>query len=78
MKNFKCILLSLAFVVAVTRPANAQSQNGQSPEEVISGFDARVEQTFRAESGKPLVRAASMRYKDGQLFNSSSTPSKDV
>ncbi|MDD7985155.1 hypothetical protein PQO01_09355 [Lentisphaera marina] len=27
-----------------------------TPEEVIAGFDARVEQMFKAESGKPLVR----------------------
>ena len=29
----------------------------QSPEEVIAGFDKRVEAMFRAESGKPLARA---------------------
>ena len=29
----------------------------QSPEEVIAGFDKRVESMFLAESGKPLVRA---------------------
>ncbi len=28
-----------------------------TPEEVIAGFDARVERMFKAESGKPLVRA---------------------
>jgi len=27
-----------------------------TPEEVIAGFDSRVEQMFKAESGKPLVR----------------------
>lgn len=29
----------------------------QSPEEIVAGFDKRVEAVFRAESGKPLVRA---------------------
>lgn len=29
----------------------------QSPEEIVAGFDKRVEAMFRAESGKPLVRA---------------------
>jgi len=28
----------------------------QSPEEIVAGFDKRVEAMFRAESGKPLVR----------------------
>ncbi len=28
-----------------------------SPESVVAGFDARVDRMFRAESGKPLVRA---------------------
>ena len=31
----------------------------QSPEEIVAGFDKGVEVMFRAESGKPLVRAAS-------------------
>jgi hypothetical protein len=29
----------------------------QSPEEIVAGFDKRVEAMFRAESGKPLVCA---------------------
>ncbi len=29
----------------------------QSPEEIVAGFDKRVEAMFRGESGKPLVRA---------------------
>ena len=29
----------------------------QSPEEVVAGFDKRVQAMFLAESGKPLVRA---------------------
>ena len=29
----------------------------QSPEEIVADFDKRVEAMFRAESGKPLVRA---------------------
>jgi hypothetical protein len=29
----------------------------QSPEEVVAGFDKRVDAMFRAESGNPLVRA---------------------
>jgi hypothetical protein len=33
------------------------SQAAHSPEEIVADFDQRVEQMFRAESGKPLVRA---------------------
>ncbi|MDP6522747.1 MAG: hypothetical protein QGH15_00875 [Kiritimatiellia bacterium] len=32
-------------------------RTAQTPEAVVAGFDRRVEQMFRAESGKPLVRA---------------------
>lgn len=28
----------------------------QSPEEIVAGFDKRVETMFRAESGEPMVR----------------------
>jgi hypothetical protein len=33
------------------------AQATQSPEEVVAGFDQRVDDMFRAESGKPLKRA---------------------
>ena len=33
----------------------------QSPEEVVAGFDKRVQAMFLAESGKPLVRAKKLK-----------------
>lgn len=43
------IVLSL-----LTTPSKAQE--APSPERIVAGFQGRVEQYFRAESGKPLVR----------------------
>jgi hypothetical protein len=46
-------LLVLAFSTIVF----AETPLGQGAEAVVAGFDARVDAMFRAETGKPLVRA---------------------
>ena len=66
MRIIRRIILAMTLMSAVAhggdpvkRSANdASIGQVKSPEEVVAGFDQRVEQMFRAESGKPLVRAA--------------------
>tara|TARA_B110000037_G_scaffold201620_1_gene243125 strand:+ start:178 stop:2883 length:2706 start_codon:yes stop_codon:yes gene_type:complete len=66
MRIIRSIILAMTLMSAVAhggdqvkRSANdASIGQVKSPEEVVAGFDQRVEQMFRAESGKPLVRAA--------------------
>ncbi len=52
MRIIDRFILSLAILVAVTH-VEAASIN---PEEVLAGFEKRVDAMFRAESGMPLVR----------------------
>ena len=50
--------LRMSMVAGLCWLAGASSAiAAQSPEEIVAGFDKRVEAMFRAESGKPLVRA---------------------
>jgi hypothetical protein len=49
-------IVSLCIGVYVTM-SEALGDQGMRPETVAAGFGMRVEQMFRAESGKPLVRA---------------------
>ena len=50
--------LRMSMVAVLCWLAGASSAlAAQSPEEIVAGFDKRVEAMFRAESGKPLVRA---------------------
>ena len=45
----------------------ANLKEGGNPEEVLAGFDRRVDQMFRSEAGKPLVRARKHKpLKDGR------------
>lgn len=58
--NSPAIMLKLcmSMVVAFCWLAGASSAlAAQTPEEVVAGFDKRVDAMFRAESGKQLVRA---------------------
>lgn len=47
----------LFFAVSILQGSASSALATQSPEEIVAGFDKRVEAMFRAESGKPLVRA---------------------
>ncbi|MDP7560745.1 MAG: hypothetical protein QF745_09410, partial [Planctomycetota bacterium] len=50
--------LNMSMVAGLCWLAGASSAlAAQSPEEVVAGFDKRLEAMFRTESGKPLVRA---------------------
>jgi len=49
----------LFFAVSILQGSASSAFAARSPEEIVAGFDKRVEVMFRAESGKPLVRAAS-------------------
>ena len=50
--------LRMSMVAVLCWLAGASSAlAAQSPEEIVAGFDKRVEAMFRTESGKPLVRA---------------------
>ncbi len=49
-------MVCLVLMVALAQGAGSVA-TALSPEAVVAGFDERVEQMFRAESGKPLVRA---------------------
>ena len=50
--------LKMSMVAGLCWLAGASSAiAAQSPEEIVAGFDKRVEAMFRAVSGKPLVRA---------------------
>jgi len=53
MRSIHSIVLSLALLVTA---AHSDGQ-AESPEEVLAGFEERVDQMFRTEAGKPLVRA---------------------
>ncbi len=52
----KCSCFVLLLVLASSRNAGAE-ENQMSPEAVLAGVHQRVDSIFRAESGKPLVRA---------------------
>jgi lysophospholipase L1-like esterase len=66
MRIIRSIILAMTLMSAaahggeqVKRSANdASIGQVKSPQEVVAGFDQRVDQMFRAEAGKPLVRAA--------------------
>ena len=47
----------LFLAVSILQGSASSAFAAQSPEEIVAGFDKRVEAMFRAESGKPLVRA---------------------
>jgi len=47
----------VALLSAMLAPGAGASETACSPEEVVAGFDQRAEALFRAEAGKPLVRA---------------------
>lgn len=47
----------LACLLTLSIAKGAAAQTTFSPEAVIAGFDARVEQVFQADAGKPLKRA---------------------
>ena len=50
--------LRMSMVAGLCWLAGASSAiAAQSPEEIVAGFDKRVEAMFRAEFGKPLVRS---------------------
>jgi hypothetical protein len=49
----RIMILAASCWLSMLLPAQAT----QSPEEVVAGFDQRLDDMFRAESGKPLKRA---------------------
>ncbi|PHR86953.1 MAG: hypothetical protein COA78_37535 [Blastopirellula sp.] len=51
--SLRIMILAASCWLTTLLPAQAT----QSPEEVVAGFDQRVDDMFRAESGKPLKRA---------------------
>lgn len=53
--NLRFFVVLTALVVAVTLPAHAQTPTA-SPQAIIAGIDARIDQVFKAEAGKPLKR----------------------
>ena len=53
----RMILIIITCVVFLVQ-SDVIAQRIKSPEEVLAGFEMRVDQMFRAEAGQPLVRAA--------------------
>ena len=58
LKRFLTGTIMILLAVSCTTVPEETPPPGPSPEEIISGFEARVDDMFRAESGQPLVRAA--------------------
>jgi hypothetical protein len=56
MQTMKSTALILALITTVAQGDEA-TRKDLTPEAVVAGFETRVEQMFRSESGKPLVRA---------------------
>jgi len=69
IRSINSTILSLALMVTTVqcgergKPSKNDLSVGQrkSPEEIVAGFDGRVDAMFRAESGQPLVRAAKQK-----------------
>ena len=55
LTTIKTVLV--ATVMAMLAQGSQSLANDQPPEVVVAGFEKRVDQMFRAESGKPLKRA---------------------
>lgn len=50
-------MILVGVMVAILSQGVESMETGKSPEEIVTGFDERVDAMFRAESGQPLVRA---------------------
>ena len=56
MRIINSMMLIVIFTTALVQGAESMEKN-LTPEAVVAGFDQRVEAMYRAESGKPLLRA---------------------
>ena len=56
MRVINRIMLIVILIPGQTQGAESVKKN-LTPEAVVAGFEQRVDAMFRAESGKPLVRA---------------------